>query len=286
MTTPGTELQIEYRRMVERDLPAAHALSQAVRWPHRLEDWQFVHRLGTGYVAECAGTIIGTALCWAYGSEHGSLGMVIVSPEGQGKGIGRELLTRLLRELGERSTLLIATPAGQPLYERLGFVATGQVHQHQGTVFEPGMAVPPAGERIRPIGASDGPKLASLASRALGMPRATVLDELRKSASGVVIDSGGEPVGFAFCRRFGLGFAIGPVVAPDAERARALIAHWLGVRAGTFVRIDVHGSSGLSPWLAEMGLDRVDTGITMVRGEPPHGEVGVRQFAILNQALC
>lgn len=285
MTTPSTELQIEYRRMGERDLPAAHALSQAVRWPHRLEDWQFVHRLGTGFVAECEGTILGTALCWAYGSDHGSLGMVIVSPDAQGKGIGRELMTRVLGELGARSTLLIATPAGQPLYERLGFVAVGRVHQHQGTVFEPVMAVPPAGERIRPIGASDGPKLARLASRALGMPRATVLDELRRVADGVVLDSGGEPVGFAFCRRFGRGYAIGPVVAPDAERAKALIAHWVGVRAGAFVRIDIDGASGLSPWLAEMGLAEVDTGITMVRGEPAHAEKGLCQFAIINQAL-
>lgn len=286
MTTPSTKLQIEYRRMMEGDLPAAHALSQAVRWPHRLEDWQFVHRLGTGFVAECEGRVAGTALCWAFGSDHGSLGMVIVSPDAQGKGIGRELMDRVLQELGGRSTLLNATLAGQPLYERLGFVATGHVHQHQGTVFEPGMAVPPAGERIRPIGASDGPKLARLASRALGMPRATVLDALRKAADGVVIDSGGEPVGFAFQRRFGRGYAIGPVVAPDAERARALIGHWLGVRAGAFVRIDVHESSGLSPWLAELGLEHVDTVITMVRGESPHADEAVRQFAILNQALC
>lgn len=285
MTTPSTEFQIEYRRMGEGDLPAAHALSQAVRWPHRLEDWQFVHRLGTGFVAECEGTVVGTALCWAYGSDHGSLGMVIVLPDAQGKGIGRELMTRVLGELGERSTLLYATAAGQPLYERLGFVAIGRIHQHQGTVFQLGTAVPPSGERIRPVGMSDGPKLARLASRALGMPRATVLDALRKVGDCVVLDSGGEPVGFAFCRRFGRGYAVGTVVAPDAERAKALIAHWIGVRAGSFVRIDVHESGGLSPWLAEMGLDRVDGAIAMVRGEPAHADEGVRQFAIINQAL-
>ena len=285
MTTSGTGLQIEYRRMVEGDLPAAHALSQAVRWPHRLEDWQFVHRLGTGFVAECEAAIVGTALCWAYGSDHGSLGMVIVSPDAQGRGIGRELMTRVLQELGERSTLLYATLAGQPLYERLGFVEVGQLHQHQGTVFQLGTAVPPAGERIRPVGVSDGPKLARLASRALGMPRATVLDALRKVADCVVLDSGGEPGGFAFCRRFGRGYAIGPVVAPDAERAKALIAHWIGVRAGSFVRIDVHESSGLSPWLTDMGLDRVDSAIAMVRGESAHVDEAVRQFAIINQAL-
>lgn len=285
MTTSSTATRIEYRRMLAGDLPTAHALSQAVRWPHRLEDWQFVHRLGTGFVAECDGAVVGTALCWAYGSDHGSLGMVIVSPDLQGKGVGRELMKRVLDELDGRTTMLIATPAGRPLYERLGFVAVGDVHQHQGTVFEPVMAVPPTGERIRPMGASDGPRLARLASRALGMPRATVLDALRAAADGVVLDSGGEPVGFAFCRRFGRGYAIGPVVGPDPERAKALIAHWVGVRAGAFVRIDVHGGSDLSPWLADMGLTEVDNGVTMVRGTPPHVDEGMRQFAIISQAL-
>jgi hypothetical protein len=105
------------------------------------------------------------------------------------------------------------------------------------------------------------------------------------NAEGVVIDKCGELTGFAIFRRFGRGYAIGPVVAADAECAKALIAHWIGVSSGSFVRIDVHESSGLSPWLADMGLPKVDTVVTMVRGEPAHATGGIRQFAILNQAL-
>ena len=72
MTVPTSASAIVYRTMNESDLPGAHALSQAVRWPHRLEDWEFVHRLGTGFVAEADGVAVGTALCWIQGARHGS----------------------------------------------------------------------------------------------------------------------------------------------------------------------------------------------------------------------
>jgi ribosomal protein S18 acetylase RimI-like enzyme len=81
-------------------LPAAHGLSQGLHWPYRLEDWQFLLRLGTGFVAEENGTVVGTGLCWKQGARHGSLGAIIVSPDHQGKGIGRRMMNLLLEELG------------------------------------------------------------------------------------------------------------------------------------------------------------------------------------------
>jgi predicted N-acetyltransferase YhbS len=134
MTSQTSNTDITYRRMTEDDLPSAHGLTQALRWAHRLEDWQFMHRLGTGFVAQKSGAVIGTGLCWKFGNTHASLGLIIVSSEQQGKGIGRELMSLVLEELGDRCVMLNATPAGQPLYEKLGFVPTGTVDQHQGTM--------------------------------------------------------------------------------------------------------------------------------------------------------
>jgi predicted N-acetyltransferase YhbS len=278
---------VAYRPMTEADLPAAHGLSQAVRWPHRLEDWQFVHRLGTGFVAEENGALIGTALCWKYGGEHASLGMIIVSAEHQGKGIGRELMTRVLDELGARSTLLIATPAGQPLYERLGFVPTGTIHQHQGTMLAAAPVALADGEGLRPLDpAVDGPVVAELASRALGMQRDSVVASLLEIAEGVVLERDGKAIGFSLIRRFGRGHVIGPVVASDSRQARALIGHWAAAYADSFVRIDVTGASGLGQWLNELGLAQVDSGVSMTRGTVAARDDAVTQFAIINQALC
>ena len=72
--------------------------------------------------------------------------------------------------------------------------------------------------------------------------------------------------GFAELRRFGRGWVIGPVVAPDADGAKALILHWLAVKQGSFCRIDIPGESGLGPWLEELGLPCVGTVLTMARG--------------------
>ena len=46
---------------------------------------------------------------------------------------------------------------------------------------------------------------------------------------------------------------IGPVIAPDALRAQALISHWLALNEGMFVRVDLPSDSGLSDWLDEPG---------------------------------
>jgi hypothetical protein len=64
-----------------------------------------------------------------------------------------------------------------------------------------------------------------------------------------------------------------------------MISYWVGARVDSFVRIDVHDSSQLSPWLSELGLVQVDTVVAMVKGEAPEPVPGMQQFAIINQAL-
>jgi GNAT superfamily N-acetyltransferase len=277
---------VHYRRMTADDLPAAHKLSLSVLWPHRLEDWKFIHALGEGIIAEDESGIVGTVMCWRHGPDYASLGMMIVSPEHQRTGIGHELVSRVLKEVGDRTLLLHATASGVKFCENFGFVQTGHVHQHQGSVFRAPFVPLGAGERIRPVSPRDEPALADMSRRAVGMPRATVLKSLMDEADIVAIDRYGELIGFAALRKFGLGYVIGPVLAPDAERAKALIAHWAGTHAGSFVRVDVPDSGGLSPWLTAMGLIQVEaTVIAMARGEPPRPEPSITRFALLSQSL-
>ena len=67
------------RPLVPEDLPQAHGLTAAIRWPHRLEDWQFGLALGEGFAISEAGRLLGTAMVWPFGAAHGCFGMLIVA---------------------------------------------------------------------------------------------------------------------------------------------------------------------------------------------------------------
>lgn len=276
------------RPMTADDLPQAHALSAELRWPHRPVDWKQVFVHSEGFVAERDGKVVATAQRWLWGEHHATIGLVIVSPACQGRRIGHRLMSVLLEGMDDRTVLLEATAEGRGLYERLGFVRTGEVRQHQGTARPTPLIALPAGWRLRPAGLNEAAALQQLDQDARGMPRATLIDDLIAQADAcVVLDYEGAQQGFAMLRRFGRGHVIGPVVAPDAEGAKALIAHLAGMNAGRFTRIDIDFDSGLAEWLESIGLLRVDAPTTMVRGAPlQHPDGAPRLFAIVTQALC
>lgn len=241
--------------------------------------------LGSGYVAELDGEIVGTAMSWLYGGDAATLGMVIVSPKAQGMGIGRRLMDRVLADLDGRTVMLNATDEGLPLYRKMGFEPIGPVFQHQGAAFAVPVAELIPDERVRPLGSKDMDTLHMLARRATGMDRDRLLDALVPGAQGVVLTRSNEPVGFALFRRFGRGYVVGPTIAPDTGGAKALISHWLGSNSGIFCRLDVPEESGLSGWLDELGLPCVGRVVRMTRGQHPKADSDIRIFSLTTQAL-
>lgn len=293
VNVPPSTGSLRYRMFDPADVPAAHALSMAVGWPYRPEDWQFSADTSIGFVAEDDGVVIGTAMCWKFGAERASLGHVIVSSEHQGRGIGRKLMEIILEELGPRITFLHATQAGQPLYEKLGFNVCGTLDQFNGNVGKAGPVALLDGERLRAATPTDFPCLIELASRASGLERHALLSALLERGESVVLERDGEIVGFSVMRRFGRGYVIGPVVSlrtHDDMRARALIGHWLNGLEGEFVRIDVPTGTSLPDWLIGQGLKRVDTCSKMVRNAPASAHTGAydplyRLYGLISQAM-
>jgi GNAT superfamily N-acetyltransferase len=266
--------------LTDADLPAAQALTTIFGWPHRLADWTFMARLGTGVAADLDGALVGTAIAWPFGT----VGLIAVAPAAQRRGLGRRLTSAALDILGDRTVVLHATAAGLPLYETLGFVADGTVRQHQGAAFGAGLMKLTPGRRLRPIGRSDAAPLTALDQAATGRDRTALMEALLETSGGVVLDADGVAIGFALLRRFGRGHLIGPVVAPDPASAQALIGHLLGQHAGEFIRIDVPEAAGLSDWLLELGLADAGPAIRMVRG-PLDRSGSVTTFALASQAF-
>lgn len=274
-----------YRPMRSADVAAAHALSVQLKWPHRLEDWAMLQRVSKGFVAEDEGRLIGTAFTCPQG-DYATIGLVIVSDEYQGQGIGRKLMELALHACGSQTAMLNATLAGAPLYISQGFVDFGHIQQHQGNVLPPALTDLPSGEHLRRLTEADRNDLVELANAGSGLDRHAVLNDLFDSVEDVVgIEREGQLRGFALLRSFGRGRYIGPVVAENPEQAKHLIAVLLAQVPEAFVRMDITPNSDLGPWLEAAGLKQVDTVAQMVRGTPPQASGGIHQYALVTQAI-
>lgn len=278
------------RPMEADDLAHCHRLSLRFKWPHRLEDWNFLLQRGQGYLlentdAEAPLRVVGSVVCTPYGAHHAVIGMLLVQAELQRRGLGRRLMQQAASAVQGHSLIVNATAAGMPLYKQLGFVQQDVLHQFQGSSAQPVLVSLPPGERVRPMGKNDVPRLLALDAQATGMDRSKLLLALLDMSEGVALDRDGEMLGFALVRRFGHGRVIGPVVAPDAERAKGLIAHWINTYSDSFIRLDVFESTGLPSWLDKLGLTCVDHVTRMCKGEPPVRDPSMQLFSIVNQAL-
>jgi predicted N-acetyltransferase YhbS len=263
-------------------LEGAVLLSQQAGWPHRLGDWQTALALSTGFaaVSRQGKGVIGTVLVTPHRNDAATINMVLVEEAARGRGLGRKLMDAALALAGNRALRLVATNDGLPLYEKLGFQKTGVIAQHQGRA----RSLPvPAG--IRPARPADIPAIIELDRMAFGADRASLISHLAEIGSFAMLDRAGAPAGFAALRPFGRGEVIGPVVARDADDAKALIAHFLATRAGAFVRLDTDATTGLGSWLAARGLDHVDGGIAMRRPVIAASAPAFTTFALANQAF-
>ncbi len=279
----ATDPPFALTRFEPRHLPGALQLSREVAWPYRAEDWQFALDTGEGLVFARGDEIIGTAMWWRYGQSFATLGMIIVTPALQGGGHGSRLLDGLLAATSGRNLLLNATPEGMALYERRGFVALGSVIQHRGPLR---IAVTPEShDDIRPANAADLAAITAIDAQAAGMDRAPLVEALAKVGDMRVIDRGGRIAGYAITRRFGLGYVVGPVIAGNAEDARRLILSHLSALHGHVVRIDIHAEDGLGDWLTQLGLAPHSRVTSMVRGQRPVREGGMRVYALANQSM-
>ena len=265
-------------RFTEADLDGAHGLTQALRWPHRREDWAAMLALGRGFVVRDDRGFAGTALWFPCGADHATLGMVIVADDRQGRGIGKALMAAVLEEIADRAILLNATTAGAPLYRALGFAEDGEVAQYQG-VFG---GIPVAVAGVRGAKPTDWAAMIALDAASFGAERTATIAAVLAAGRAVVIAREGGIAGFAICRPFGRGVVIGPIVAESEADAAAMVGH-LGT-PGAFVRIDVVGPAPeLVDRLIAAGLSCVDR-VTPMRRGAWKATGAARRYSLISQA--
>jgi predicted N-acetyltransferase YhbS len=282
MGAPGLHI----RALRNEDLPEALKLTQAVGWSHRLQDWELHARVGRGFVAtDDDGRLLGTTLWWPWGEQFGCLGLVVVDPKAQGRGVGRALMGVAMADAGPRSLQLAATDAGLKLYQQCGFEPVDGIEQHQGTPKALPAAPLPPDTVLRAIDPGDFNLLCSLDRSAVGADRSALLRELLRRGGGTLAECEGRPAGYALHRPAGAGTTIGPVVASGTTMALALLARELASVDGR-ARVDVPAMrTRLVAWLERAGLPCVDRVQRMLRGAPPPQSSGTHVFGLASQAL-
>jgi ribosomal protein S18 acetylase RimI-like enzyme len=135
--TPPDDVRFQADAHLEpNEVNAAYAW---VEWPER-DEWRIeaAGRTSTWFTArDLDGALVGICRLLDDGGLHASVWDVIVRPDRQRLGIGRELVRMALERAEDRRlVVLVSTPAALPLFESLGF--TGESHGHRALYLRPG----------------------------------------------------------------------------------------------------------------------------------------------------
>ncbi|CAM3654077.1 Acetyltransferase (GNAT) family protein [Vibrio aerogenes CECT 7868] len=289
MNTKTAQEDVIIRPMDEKDMADAHVMTQALHWPHTLQDWQQIVSVGHALVMEAEGRLIGTA-CLVPQGKYASVGLIVISDDFQGRGLGRQIMNDIMSCAEPGSYLyLTATEMGKPLYQKIGFEEYAVIEQYQNVVETEKVTLvhPKADAGIRKMDVGEEQTLKQMMNASCGMDRGAIGDlVLNTSNQTLVIEDEGKITGFAVCRDFGRGCCIGPVIAENPQHALALISHQLLACDQQFVRLDiVNQYREIGTQLSAWGLNKVDTVSQMVKGEVPRAEGDLIQFCLVSQAM-
>jgi GNAT superfamily N-acetyltransferase len=250
-------------RLAPAELDACIALARSRAWRPERRKWALLFEVGEVYgIRDPAGGLAGSVTLTRYGDGLAVVSMMLVAERFGRRGLGRRLMDHVLRQAGDATVFLYATPLGRPLYEQLGFRSLGAVTTSVG-VF--GGA---AAGGTRPATAADRAAIGALDAAASGADRTRLLDGYLALAEQLrVIERDGEVRGFAAAAANPDHVVVGPLVAPDLDAARTLIAD-VAARIDGAIRLDLdHRHDGLLEWAAAHGVAPQDTTWLMVHGD-------------------
>ena len=238
--------------------------------------------------------LAGAVVLTRWAADYASVGMMLVASRYQRRGLGKALMEHLLAAAGADATVtLFATDMGRPLYEKLGFKPVRRNVSFVGR-FTPGRSAAgssagtvPAGT-VRAATAADLPAILAADRTAFGADRGNILRRLPGFADAIaVLDDGDGIAGYAAAWRNHVTSAIiGPLVAPDAEGAKRLVAH-LAAEASTPVRLDLDPDRDELPgWANAHGLEPVSSTLVMAHGEIVPRGTPERLFTPISVALA
>jgi len=265
------------RPMTAADVLLGMRLKEQNGWNQLEMDWHRLLALEPAgcFVADWNGKPAGT-ICTTVFDAVGWISMVLVDTGQRGKGIGTALVRHALEYLdggGVHSIRLDATPAGRPIYEKLGFVSEYRLARYEG-IFTAGSA----SESIEAVDLHDPEHVECLAAwdrASCGTNRLKFLAQLFGEWPEVVriVQRDGRIDGYLTVRPGSQALQIGPCLATPLAGPVLFLdaAHRF---AGRYVYIDIPTDNVPARAVAEtMGLRVQRHLLRMSRGEPVREDI-------------
>jgi len=294
---PIAPADVDFRVMRPADVERGLQLCRLAGWDQVQRDWErfisdekasvsvAIHpktHAPSSSNRDAASEIIGTVATIRYGAEFGWIGMLLVHPDVQGRGVGAVLLGHATAELaGVPSIRLDATPAGHILYRKHGFVDEFPLQRMAVT----SMAIErPRHPSVQPLEREALPEVIAFDRQVFGTSRGDVLSWMLEGAPeyGFVTRHDGKITGYVVGRHGHEFDHVGPIVAADASLAVELTRTCLAARPGKAFVID--SASNADDWCAFLqhaGFHEQRPYIRMYRGGKPAFGFQRQQFAIL-----
>lgn len=253
------------RPMTPADVPAATSAVLRGEWGDRrlFFRWAAASARSHPFVAELRDEVVGTSV----GTDNGPagwIGAVFVAQSQRGQGLGRALTQAAIDAVeaaGCGTLLLVATSAGRPVYERMGFRLDTTYHTIEAAGTTGG------GTALAPWRPEDLPSMATLDAAATGEDRLHLLEAFAtEDSTRVLRDEAGEARAFVVRAPWGGGATVAP--DPD-EGVRILEARRTAAGPGRTVRAGVLAENvAVLDRLRPLGWTDAWQAPRLIRGEP------------------
>lgn len=230
---------IHIRAMTLADVPFGMRLKEQAGWNQLEVDWLRLLALEPVgcFVAELDGRPAGTLTTCLFGPVAW-IAMVLVDSSLRKRGVGAAMMEHALSFLdkrGVRTIRLDATPLGQPIYEKLGFVTDYTLARYAGI---PQLAGP--SDEVRPARSEDLPAIVTVDQAVTGTDRKKLLDRLftERPEEARVVERWGRVVAYLMARAGARAWQVGPCIG-GIESARLLVEDACHRHAGQPVFLDI-----------------------------------------------
>ncbi len=247
------------RDLTSKDIPEAMKIVRQEGWNQTETDWKlFIENPDN--CCKCLvvdGQLVGTTTSYRFSENLAWVSMVLVNKDFRGRGYGKFLTESVLNETGDcKSIKLDATPAGEKVYEKLGFIREYSITRWVCESFTSEIHPPTDVEKINLY---DIEPLVDFDKQTFGEGRKKIIDSLITNFSEFcrISKKNGKENGFALGRAGSRFYQIGPVSANSFPVAKDLISSVLCGLNKQPVVMDIPDSQvELTDWLTVLGFQR------------------------------